>query len=519
MNELLLMVRDHLLGMWHRRWIGLGVAWLTAIIAVTVALRTPERYEASARVYVDTETLLRPLLAGLAIMPNLDQQVALISRTLISRPNVDKLVRMADLDLNVQSVAGREALIDQVNNTIRMGSAGNNLYVIAYRDPSPERAKKVVQSLLTIFVESSLGDKRQDTRTAVKFLDDQIVHYEQALQASEDRLKEFKLKYMGISSARDGQDYFGRVERLSADIENARLELQSAEQARDSYKKELSGEVPTLLPEDNTDAQSRNSSPELDARLATLRKELDELLRKYTDAHPDVMSTKRLIAQLEAQRKTDIETRAKGNSKSGAPASIDRNPVYQQIRVSLADAEANVASTRARLAALQGQYTQLRAQARMVPQIENEYTQLTRDYDLQKKTYDSLRARREAAGMGIDSQDSGGAQFRIIDPPRVMPDPVPPTRLWLLFLALGASVLAGLVASFIAAEVAPIVHDARGLRTLSKRPMLGMISMLPSEPILRLRRRNAYLFTGSACALLIAFIGVVTLAQLFGRSL
>ncbi len=99
MHELLQKVLDHLRGIWHRRWIGLAAAWVAAIIAVAIVYRIPEKYEASARVYVDTETLLKPLLAGLAIQPNLDQQVSLISRTLISRPNVEKLIQMADLDL------------------------------------------------------------------------------------------------------------------------------------------------------------------------------------------------------------------------------------------------------------------------------------------------------------------------------------------------------------------------------------------------------------------------------------
>src|SRR5689334_24728066 len=120
-------------GMWHRRWIGLIVAWLTAIVAVTVVYRIPEKYEASARVYVDTETLLRPLLAGLAIQPNLDQQVALMSRTLISRPNVERLIRMADLDLGVRTGADRDELTDQVIKNIRLNSVSTNLYTIGYR--------------------------------------------------------------------------------------------------------------------------------------------------------------------------------------------------------------------------------------------------------------------------------------------------------------------------------------------------------------------------------------------------
>jgi len=72
MQEVIQQLLSLLRGIWHRRWIGLAVAWLVAVIGIAVVYRIPERYEASARVYVDTESLLRPLLAGLAIQPNLD---------------------------------------------------------------------------------------------------------------------------------------------------------------------------------------------------------------------------------------------------------------------------------------------------------------------------------------------------------------------------------------------------------------------------------------------------------------
>src|SRR4051795_4833503 len=129
MNELYRELLDHLRGMWHRRWIGLAVAWLAVIIGIGVVYRIPERYEASARVYVDTESILKPLLSGLAIQPNLDQQVSLMSRTLISRPNVEKLVRMADLDLRTGTTADREELIDSIAKNFRFeGNVAANLY-------------------------------------------------------------------------------------------------------------------------------------------------------------------------------------------------------------------------------------------------------------------------------------------------------------------------------------------------------------------------------------------------------
>jgi uncharacterized protein involved in exopolysaccharide biosynthesis len=134
MQELLQQVVDYLRAMWHRRWIGLAAAWIAAIVGVTVVYKIPEKFEARARVYVDTQTILRPLLAGLAIQPNLDQQVALMSRTLVSRPNVEKLLRLADLDLRVTTQEQRDALIDGIMSSIKLeGVPTSNLYTITYR--------------------------------------------------------------------------------------------------------------------------------------------------------------------------------------------------------------------------------------------------------------------------------------------------------------------------------------------------------------------------------------------------
>ncbi|HEY2863951.1 MAG TPA: XrtA system polysaccharide chain length determinant [Casimicrobiaceae bacterium] len=517
MDELIHQILTRLRGMWHRRWIGLAAAWIAAIVGVSVALRIPDRYEASARVYVDTQTLLRPLLEGVSIQPNLDQQVVLMSRTLISRPNVEKLVRMADLDLAAKSNAAREDLIDQVMKGLQLsGNASTNIYVISYRDANPEQAKRVVQALLTIFVESSLGDKRVDTRTAVKFIDEQIKQYETTLRNTEDRLKTFKLKYMGVAG-QGNQDYFRKLAVLSATIDRAKLDLHAAEQSRDSYKREIAGETPVLMPEGPREGIGI-AAPEIDARLATLKTNLDALLRRYTEEHPDVVGTRRIIAQLEEQRRKEIQARSKAAAAAGPGESgVDRNPVFQQLRVSLADAEADVAGLQAKVNGYQAQYAQLKAEAELVPQVEAEFAQINRDYDIQKRTYETLLQRRQSAAIGEGVQDAGGTQFRVVDPPRVAPQPVPPTRIALLGIALAAALAAGLVVSFAASEIMPTFHDARSLREATQRPILGMVTMLPNESVSRMRRRNALYFASGASGLAAAFVAVFALALLFGR--
>ena len=99
-------------GIWRRRWLMLIVAWLVAVVSWVYIYSLENRYQAQARVYVDTQSLLKPLLGGLAIQPNTGQQITMITRTLLSRPNLEKLARMTDLDLRAKTPQQQEALFN-----------------------------------------------------------------------------------------------------------------------------------------------------------------------------------------------------------------------------------------------------------------------------------------------------------------------------------------------------------------------------------------------------------------------
>lgn len=521
MLDLLQLVTVYLRGMWNRRWIGLAVAWIGAVIGMAYVWRTPDRYEASARVYVDTQSLLRPVMAGLSIQPSIEQQAALVSRTLITRSNVERLVQFTD-GVKGAPTAYNDAQVDAILGSLQLsGDAKSNSYFITYRDIDPQRAKVVVQSLLKIFVDSSLGEKRQDTNSALAFLDEQIQRYEQSLQTAENRLKEFRLKYIGIAgqTGQAGQGFFGRMGKLSDDIATSKLELSAAIQSRDSYRRALAGESATVQVQSAT-AAAAVPVYEIDQRITAQRTKLDELLRSYTDNHPEVIGTRRVLNELEQQRRVEMREREQSAALRGPRLSqgVEQNPVFQKMRVSLADAEANVASLSAKLGSYEAQYAQLKATAQLVPQAEAEFAQLNRDYDIQKKTYGDLLARREAATMGADVQESEAAQFRIVDPPRVSPNPIRPTRVMLLGLTFLIALGAGLVASFAANELRPTFHDAHALGHEVERPMLGTLSFAPNEVTTRKKHRDLLLFLGGLTALAASYAGVLLLGFLMVRA-
>lgn len=498
--------------MWRRRLIGLAAAWVVAVAGLVALAVAPDKYEASARVFVDTQSVLKPLMSGLAVQPNVEQQVGMLSRTLLSRPNIDKLIRMADLDLDVKTAEQKEALVDRLMKNISLGgSPRDNLYTINYRDVNTARAKRVVDSLLTIFVESGLGGNRRDTQKAQQFIDQQIQDYERRLQESERRLKEFKLRNLNKIGAT--QNTFDAISALEGQLSSAKIELSAATQSRDALKRELAGEEPVFMPDPSaTSGDSGGASiavPELDGRIDALKKNLDEALRLYTENHPDVIGTKRVLADLEKQRQEIVEKRRKAvtaRAPESRATNLDRNPVYQQLKISLAEAEANVAALRGRVGELQAKISELQGMARLRPELEEELVQLNRDYEVQKANYENLVKRRESAMMTSQlEQTASVADFRIIDPPRVSNKPVAPNRLLLLAVVVAISIGAGAFASLAFSQLFPVFHSIKSLRKALQRPVLGSVSMQEGPKTVRKRRLANIVFFGGLAGLFAAF--------------
>ena len=216
----------------------------------------------------------------------------------------------------------------------------------------------------------------------------------------------------------DGKTNVDRLGDIATMLEKSRLELREAENSRDALRRQIVGEEPVLLPE-SPGADASISLPEIDGRIDAQKRNLDTLLQKYTDKHPDVIGTRRLIKDLEEQKREEIISRRKF-AQANPGAGISNNPAFQQLKVSLGEAEASVASLRTRVAEYESRYKRTKEMMKSMPQLEAEFTQLNRDYEIHKKNYEQLVTRRESAELTGDLESAGGgADFRLIDPPRV----------------------------------------------------------------------------------------------------
>ena len=521
-DKLLLQLMLHARAMWKYRWRGLLTAFGVAVACSIVVFLIPKKYEASARIYANTDSILKPLMVGMTVQPDINQRVVMLSRVVISRPNVEHLIQATGLDEKVKTQDDRERLIDNVMSVLelqRSGERSNNIYVVKFRDSKPERAKHVVELLVSMFIDTSKGGGASDTEAAKTFLDEQAAVYEKKLQDAESRLKEFKLRNMDGNGATDGKDYFSQMAAVGEQLNQAQLQLREAENSRDAFRRGLAGEDLAAGPSVSAGAGVGSESLiDIDSRIDAMKRSLDGLLQRYTEDHPDVVGARRVIRELEEQRRHLVDN----YRKAGVPLiqAVSTGPrSSEQLKVSLAQAEASVASLRARVAEYSARHRQLRDMARRMPEYEAELAQLNRDYEVNKKNYENLISRRESANISGDMQSvSGVADFRLVDPPRVSPHAVFPDRLLLLAGSLIAALVAGIGVMFASKELRTCIYDRSQLREIAGLPILGVVSLVLSDKMRIERSQDLKRLAKAAGGLFGAYLLFVVVAVLMSRA-
>ena len=512
MQETLALLQSYILGIWRHRWLALIVAWVISIAGWVYVSRMPESYVASARVYADTSSMLGPLMRGLTVTPNPNDRIAMMSRTLLSRPNLERLGRMTDLDLTATTEAQQEALIQRLQSAIQLsGNRGNNsLYSISVTDPDRDLARRLTQAVVTVFIETSMENQTADNTGAQSFIEQQIAESEKRLVEAENRLAEFKRVNVDMIPGETGS-YYSRLQLARNDLQAARLQLRELESRQSELSRQIEGEDPIFIP----GATSIPTNSALEQRIQSLKVQLDQLLTRYTDQYPEVRRTQNLIADLEAERLRNIENAA--DSPVSSFSSLSNSPLYQGMRSLLAETRARAAELKVRVTEYEERVRDLEAQVNQIPDVEAQLTQLNRDYDVLYGQHQQLLQRRESARLSEDVQrNAGDVTFRVIDPPFVPRQPSQPNKPLLNAGVLAAALGSGGALALLLTLLFPIVTDPRMLRQATGLPLLGSVTYKKTPAETRKDRLNLVAFTIFGLGLLVAFGALATLPGLIG---
>jgi polysaccharide chain length determinant protein (PEP-CTERM system associated) len=508
-------VFDEVRGSWRFRWYALVAAFAVALIGWAAVFALPDRYEADARVFVDTRTALKPALQGLTIDQNVDAQINFVRQSLLEGPQLEQIAKETGvLPATVTDDRSRARILDRLSDRIALtvinaGSQGDErstagtIYSFHYVDPSRDRSLRVVEVLLNTFVEKILGGKREGSEQAQQFLETQIKDYEQRLSAAEDRLAGFKKKNVGLMPSDQG-GYFAQLQKETDAAKKAETDLSIALSRRDELAKQLHSEsvVSTAGSLATSGGRGAGGGRDTLSRIQEAQAKLDELLLKYTDKHPDVIAMRATLEDLKARRAAELDSLRRGDASAVASSGAGNNPVYQSMQLELNKVDVEIAALRRELAQHQGTVAELRQRLNSAPQVEAEYQQLNRDYDVNKAQYTALLESYQKARLGERADNAGSVRFEVVLPPTSPVSPTWPKRtmllggIWLAALAIGAGIAYGLH------TLKPIVNSVRALNGMTSFPVLGVVSVaFPTAERKKYWRHLWHISAAGACLL------------------
>ena len=510
-NDLLEQTR----GAWRFRWLAMGLACVIAVLGWLVVFALPDVYEASARVFVDTRTALKPALQGLTVEQDVSAQLNYVRQSLLKGPQLEAIARQTGVipaSITDPRVAGRmlDEMSDRTFITVRSASEGEDarngsgsIYGISYRDSDRLRSLRVVELMLNTLIDQTLGGKRADAENTQKFLEAQIKDYEGRLHTAEERLADFKKRNIGLMPTEQG-GYFAELQRETDAIAKTKTSLVTAVARRTELSRELRGDVAISV---GAPVQGPAGTQATDtvARIAETQAHLDELLLKFTDKHPDVIAARQTLTELKARRETEIESLKRGDPNAVAATGASSNPVYQSTALALSQADVEIASLRAELEQHQNKAAELHRMLNVAPQVEAEYAQLNRDYDVNKAQYTALLQNREKARMGEKAENAGSVRFEVVQPPTADFVPVWPPRIALLAFAFLAALVCGAGVASVLHRLWPVVGSARSIGQLTDVPVLGVVSSAFPGAVEKASRRDLMLLSAMTACLVLAF--------------
>ncbi|MBK1670162.1 hypothetical protein CKO28_19175 [Rhodovibrio sodomensis] len=507
--------------LWRRRWLALLVAVGVAAAGWTYVAQMPSQYTSEAKIYVDTKSVLGPLLQGVAIDGDTQRQIEVMRQTLKTRSNMQEIVRRTDLDLQAESAEELDALAQRVSAGLTISSNQENIFTVSYTGRNPQLARDIVNEATTIFIENNLGDNRSDINQAQTFIRNQVQSYRERLNEAEQRLAEFKRE--NANTLPGNTSYGEELEQVKSKLAALRGALADARARVELLRRELE-QTPEMLTQ-----QGGNLGPpsNIDARIMELRAKLDDLKSQYTAEHPDVERAQRQLQSLMKEKSSGPSGSLEASDGSGPDRTSGTegqdggikipNPTYTDLRVQFVEARSNVESLTQQVARTQQALESLRKKRDEVFQVEAKLKELQRDYSVIQNRYQTMLSRLETAKMSEErNQQAEGVKFRMIENPQVPSAPSGPNRPVYLAAAFVLSVGTGGGLALFLGIIKTSFGSVQHIRREYDVPVLGTLSRQPEPGERKWRIINLAAFVVTSTAFVACFAGLLVVEQMYG---
>ena len=516
---------DTLLEVWSRRkWLAILAFAFPLAAGVSLTAFLPNIYRSTATVLVDRQQIPETFVQA-TVTSALETRLHTISQEILSRSRLEALVSRFGLYADLRQRVAAEDVIERMRKDIRLELKGAETrgqreatvaFTISYQGGDPTTVALVTNTLASFYIEENLKARERQAAGTAEFLKAQLAETKQRLDEQEQRVSEFKRRHIG-ELPQQMEANLGTLERL-----HTQLRLNADNQTRATERRQaLSNQLaeaesllatPALAAPVGGSGRPPSRSETIEARLAKSKEELAKLRTRFSDKYPDVVLLAAEISALEREL-ADAESRDPKREEKALPQATPLTPYVLRLKEALSEVEGETKVLKGEDKRLRDAIATYQGRIENVPKREQEFRELSRDYESTRELYQSLLKRSEEAQLAESmEQRQKGEQFRVLDPAVPKPKPAAPNRVQLFVIALLGSLGLAAGAVVLAEKIDTSFHTIDDLRAFSPVPVLVSIPLIVTHTDRRRMRWHLQLGASAAFVGLVAIVGLAYFA-------
>ncbi|HEY0565282.1 MAG TPA: lipopolysaccharide biosynthesis protein [Terriglobales bacterium] len=416
-----LTLEDYLDILRRRYWLLVVPGIVVAAIAWGVSLYLPAKYVSQTLVLIQQprvpDDYVKPVVSE-----DLNNRLASMKEQILSRTRLEPIIA----NFNLYSKLDREERVEEMRKAVDVkpvrsapGTRANTLpgFYISFTADNAEIAQKVCNEITSMFLTENLKAREQTAQGTTDFIKSQLEEAKRSLDEQDRKLADFQRKYFGELPSQE-QSNTNVLQSLNTQLDantQTLTRLQSERtyiqtmlaQATGENTQEPSGPAPAPV--------ESSASPALTTELEKLQMAETALEARYTPDHPDVIKLKR---DIEAMKKRVADEEKPSATPSTATTAHKRKESLSvaQMKAQILVIDKQMDERHTAQDKIEHKIAQMQARIQSSPAVQEEYKQVTRDYQQALNFYNDLLGKKDHSEMATDlERKQQGEQFTIMD--------------------------------------------------------------------------------------------------------
>jgi polysaccharide chain length determinant protein (PEP-CTERM system associated) len=472
------------IAMLRRRWVLILVlALVGGPIGYGAARVLPNRYKSQTLVLVQEPTVPAEIVKAVDTT-DINQRLASMQQQILSRTRLEPIIRQFGVYSQDIDRVSMEDLVARLQKAIEVvpikpmdETRAHELpgFYVSVTLDTPHAAQEVCTAITSMFIEENLRLQQVYGEDTTQFLAQQLAEAKTKLDEQDSKLAAFKSRYLG-SLPDEEKTNLNLLMGLTSQLDAATQALARAQQDKSFAESMLTQQIGAWQA-----SQSGRNPETLEQQLAQLQTQLASLQARYTDDYPDVIKAKTDIAALQ-KKIAENEDQKKGTAPEKNQKGAVEPLQITQLRAQIHTYDQVIAEKTREQDQIKQQIKVYQDRVQSSPAIEQQFKELTRDYQTALDFYNDLLKKRNLSAMASDlNRHQEGEQFRVLDPANLPDKPSFPNRLFFTLGGFGGGLALGLGLAFVLEMKDTSMRSERDVEFTLRLPVLAMIPAI--EPL------------------------------------